>query len=54
MRNFQDTFETRKGSIISAFSIWMTVPLMDVLQHLENMSKSIYCVFVRLSGGNIV
>ena len=28
MRNFQDTFETRKRSFISAFSICMTAPLM--------------------------
>ena len=28
MRNFQDTFETRKRSFISASSICMTVPLM--------------------------
>ena len=27
MWNFQDTFETRKRLIISAFSIYMTVPL---------------------------
>ena len=27
MRNFQDTFETRKCSFISAFSICMAVPL---------------------------
>ena len=27
MRNFQDTFETRKRSIIGDFSICMTVPL---------------------------
>ena len=27
MRNFQDTFETRKRSFISAFSTCMTVPL---------------------------
>ena len=27
MRNFQDTFEARKRSFISAFSISMTVPL---------------------------
>ena len=26
MRNFQDTFETRKWSFISAFSIYMAVP----------------------------
>ena len=27
MRKFQDTFETRKQSFISAFSICITVPL---------------------------
>ena len=27
MQNFQDTFETGKRSFISAFSIYMTVPL---------------------------
>ena len=27
MRNFQDIFETRKRSFITAFSICMTVPL---------------------------
>ena len=27
MQNFQDTFETRKRSFISAFSICMTAPL---------------------------
>ena len=27
MRNFQDTFETRKRPFISVFSICMTVPL---------------------------
>ena len=26
MRNFQDTFKTRKQSFISAFSICMTIP----------------------------
>ena len=29
MLNFQDTFETRKRSFISAFSICMTVPLVQ-------------------------
>ena len=29
MRNFQDTFEARKQSFIGAFSICMTVPLID-------------------------
>ena len=28
MRNFQDIFETRNRSFISAFSICMTVPLI--------------------------
>ena len=31
MRNFQDTFETRKRSFISTFSICMTVPLKEEL-----------------------
>ena len=31
MRNFQDTFETRKRSFISAFSICMTVPLIVMI-----------------------
>ena len=30
MRNFQDTFETRKRSFINAFSICMTVPLWKI------------------------
>ena len=30
MQNFQNTFETRKRSFISAFSICMTVPLSNV------------------------
>ena len=29
MPNFQDTFETRKRSFISDFSICMTVPLIE-------------------------
>ena len=29
MWNFQDTFETRTRSFISAFLIWMTVPLRE-------------------------
>ena len=31
MQNFQDTFETSKRSCISAFSIFMTVPLNSTL-----------------------
>ena len=30
MRNFQDTFETRMRSFISAFSVCMTVPLNNI------------------------
>ena len=29
MRNFQDSFETHKQSLIRAFSICMTIPLTD-------------------------
>ena len=32
MRNLQDTFETRKRSLISVFSIYMTVPSSFVLE----------------------
>ena len=45
MSNFQDTFETRKRSFISTFSICMTVPLncyvepriLDSLAKLSNI-----------------
>ena len=33
MRNFQDVFETRKRSFITAFSICMTVPLISEAKH---------------------
>ena len=36
MQNFQNNFETRKGSFISAFSICMTVPL-NSLRRRENV-----------------
>ena len=29
MRDFEDAFETRKQSLVSAFSVFMTVPLKD-------------------------
>ena len=40
MRNFQDTFETRERSFISAFSICITVPLKksDKYVGLSNLS----------------
>ena len=31
MKNFQDTFETRKSSFISAFSVCMTVSLNAII-----------------------
>ena len=31
MQNFEDTFETRKRSFISAFLICMTVPLKETI-----------------------
>ena len=34
MQNFQDTFETRKRSFISGFSICMTVPLNSTIETL--------------------
>ena len=45
MGNFQDAFETRKRSFISAFSICMTVPLTKI--HFINIlrSKSIFLIF---------
>ena len=33
MGNFQDTFETRRRSFISAFSICMSVPLINGISH---------------------
>ena len=38
MRNFQDTFETRKRSFISAFLIYMTVPLSSYEEKLLHQS----------------
>ena len=40
MRNFQDTFETRKRSFISAFLICMTVPLRSKLRNKYLIQKS--------------
>ena len=39
MRNFQDTFETRKRSYISAFPVCMTVPLKHPFQIFQNEEK---------------
>ena len=38
MRNFPDTYETRKRSFTSAFSIRMTVPLRRIT---ENQKQSL-------------
>ena len=38
MRDFQNTFETRKRSFISAFSICITVPLMDVYGSIKEIN----------------
>ena len=40
MPNFQNTFETSKQSIISAFSICMTVPL-NIKLHVHNVNHSV-------------
>ena len=42
MRNFQNNFEIRKRSFISAFSICMTVPLSDFGQNNENTKVVIF------------
>ena len=39
MRNFWDSFETRKRSFISAFSIRMTVPLRIVELFIREVCK---------------
>ena len=36
MRSFQDTFETRKPSFISPFSICTTVPLMKLVTNFDH------------------
>ena len=44
MRNFQDTFETRKRSFISAFSNCMTVPL-SMIQFLNTAKLAlVFCI----------
>ena len=42
MQNFQDTFETRKRSFVSAFSIYMTLPLSNkeiTSKYIENFTS---------------
>ena len=43
MWNFQDTFETRKQSIISAFSICMTVPLSGLQLNIGLFFEMVEC-----------
>ena len=43
MRNFQDTFKTRKRSLIDAFSTCMTVPLK--YGNLKMLFNSILSIF---------
>ena len=47
MQNFQGTFETRKRSFISAFSICMTVPL-NVCSNLLKIREKIQIIDVVL------
>ena len=51
MRNFQDTFQTCKGSFISAFSICMTVPLTSS-ENWHDLSISFVKVSASFSGIN--
>ena len=39
MRNFQDTFETRKQKFVSAFSSCMNVPLKNNVEKIEKVYK---------------
>ena len=41
MQNFHDTFETPKRSLMSAFSICMTVPLIAFTKTLEGPQRSV-------------
>ena len=40
MRNFRDTFETRKRSFISAFSICMTVPFITPTRNFQHQKRN--------------
>ena len=48
MRNFQDTFGTRKRSFISAFSIYMTVLLRANSTYIE--TSQLICITILLTG----
>ena len=51
MQNFQDTFETRKRSFISAFSICMTVPLITTMQVSRNSRSYVFYIKQKHSSG---
>ena len=51
MRNFRDTFETRKRSFISAFSICMTVPIEQSVLN-NQFVPPIFCLCFAFSGIN--
>ena len=55
MRNFQDTFETRKRSFINPFSFCMTVPLTYHLLLIRTSSRSNeYIGILRLKPANLL
>ena len=52
MRNFQDTFETRKRSFIIALSNYMTVPLIvHNLYKLSELNERVESVQMKLLTG---
>ena len=53
MENFKGTFETRKRSFISAFSICMTVPL-SVIRNYNNEQTSTQFFLIRNSVATLV
>ena len=54
MRNFQDTFETRKRSFISTFLIYMTVPLIK-WSYLRAIKEKFACLlFIQTIKKNIL
>ena len=47
MRNFQNTFKTRKRSFFSAFSICMTVPLIKMNFHVRQVVNKMSLDLIR-------
>ena len=47
MRDFRDSFETRKRSLVGAFSIYMTVPLR--FQNKKNNAIQYYVHYVKMN-----